>query len=89
MHGTVHDANHSREVQCFLRGSAKYPTLKSVCANFGYGKTMLAFVENLLNKTIEISEPQNGRCSPKDGSLNEPLLGSIIIQDCLKSTKFL
>ncbi|WP_279337738.1 hypothetical protein [Holospora curviuscula] len=43
---------------------------------------MLAFVRNSLNKTIEISEPQ-------DGSLNEPWLGSIIIQDCLKRTKFL
>ncbi|PPE06932.1 hypothetical protein HCUR_00043 [Holospora curviuscula] len=46
-------------------------------------------MENLLNKTIEISEPQNGRCSPKDGSLNEPWLGSIIIQDCLKRKKWL
>ncbi|PPE03563.1 hypothetical protein [Holospora curviuscula] len=48
---------------------------------------MLAFVGNGLNKTIEISEPQDGLRSPKDGSLNEPLLGSMIIQGCLKRTK--
>ncbi|WP_279337370.1 hypothetical protein [Holospora curviuscula] len=40
---------------------------------------MLAFVGNGLNKTIEILEPQDGRYSPKDESLNEPWLGSIII----------
>ncbi|PPE03875.1 hypothetical protein [Holospora curviuscula] len=80
MHGTVHDASHSRGVQCFSRGYAKYPTLKSVFVDAGYGKTMLEFVENLLNKTIEISEPQNERCLPKNGFLNEPWLGSIIIQ---------
>ncbi|PPE05369.1 hypothetical protein HCUR_00328 [Holospora curviuscula] len=57
VHGTVYDANHSRGVQCFLRDSAKYPTLKSVFVDFGYGKTMLAFVGNGLNKTIKISEP--------------------------------
>ncbi|WP_165780708.1 hypothetical protein [Holospora curviuscula] len=44
---------------------------------------------NVLNKTIEISEPQDGLLSPKDGSLNEALLDSIIIQDCLKRTKLL
>ncbi|PPE03272.1 hypothetical protein [Holospora curviuscula] len=55
VHGTVHDANHSRGVQCFLRGSAKYPTLKSVFVDAGYGKTMLKFVGKVLNKTIKIS----------------------------------
>ncbi|PPE05292.1 hypothetical protein [Holospora curviuscula] len=50
---------------------------------------MLAFMRNGLNKTIEISEPQDGLRSPKDGSLNEPWLASIIIQDCLKRTKWL
>ncbi|WP_279337597.1 hypothetical protein [Holospora curviuscula] len=40
---------------------------------------MLKFVRNSLNKTIKIAEPQDGRCSPKDGFLNEPWLGSIII----------
>ncbi|WP_165780780.1 hypothetical protein [Holospora curviuscula] len=48
---------------------------------------MLKFVENVLNKTMEISEPQYGLHSPKDGSLNESWLGSIIIQDCLKRTQ--
>ncbi|WP_243397251.1 hypothetical protein [Holospora curviuscula] len=50
---------------------------------------MRAFLRNSLNKTIEISEPQDGLRSPKDGSLNEPWLGSSIIQDCLKCTKWL
>ncbi|PPE06962.1 hypothetical protein [Holospora curviuscula] len=50
---------------------------------------MLAFSGNILNKTIEISEPQDGLNSPKDGSLNEALLGSITIQNCLKRTKLL
>ncbi|WP_165780773.1 hypothetical protein [Holospora curviuscula] len=44
---------------------------------------------NVINKTMEISEPQDGRCSPKDRSLNDALLGSTIIQDCLKRTKVL
>ncbi|PPE03504.1 hypothetical protein [Holospora curviuscula] len=76
-------------MQCFLKGFAKYPTLKGVCADAGYGKTMLAFMRNGLNKTIEISEPQNRLRSPKDGSLNEPWLGSSVIQDCLKRRKWL
>ncbi|WP_165780783.1 hypothetical protein [Holospora curviuscula] len=50
---------------------------------------MLTFVRNSLNKKIESTEPQDGRCSPKDGFLNKPWLGSIIIQDCLKRTKVL
>ncbi|PPE04029.1 hypothetical protein [Holospora curviuscula] len=50
---------------------------------------MLAFVGNVLNKTIEISELQDGLHSPKDGSLNELWLGSISIQDCLKRTKLM
>jgi len=34
----------------------KYPSLKGVCADAGYGKTMVEFVEKTLEKTIEISE---------------------------------
>ncbi|PPE06887.1 hypothetical protein [Holospora curviuscula] len=85
VHGTVYDANHRREGAMLLCNTI--PTVKSVFVDAGYGKTMLAFVRNGLNKTIEISEPQDRLCSPKDRSLNEPLLGSIIIQDCLKRTK--
>ncbi|WP_279337771.1 hypothetical protein [Holospora curviuscula] len=34
-----------------------WKTHASVCADSGYGKPMLAFVRNGLNKTIEISKP--------------------------------
>ncbi|WP_242837221.1 hypothetical protein [Holospora elegans] len=34
----------------------KYPTLKGVCADAGYRTPMEAFVRNILNKTIVISE---------------------------------
>ncbi|WP_242837196.1 hypothetical protein [Holospora elegans] len=34
----------------------KYPTLKGVCADVGYRNPMEAFVRNILNKTIAISE---------------------------------
>ncbi|WP_165780682.1 hypothetical protein [Holospora curviuscula] len=50
---------------------------------------MLAFVSNGLNEIVEISEPQDRLRSPKDRSLNESWLGSIIIQDCLKIRKLL
>ncbi|PPE03166.1 hypothetical protein [Holospora curviuscula] len=75
-HNTVGGCN------VFQEALQQYPTLKGVCVDAGYGKTMIEFLGNVLNKTIEISEPQ-------DGSLNEPLLGSMIIQDCLKRTKWL
>ncbi|PPE05318.1 transposase [Holospora curviuscula] len=92
VHATVDDANQHDTVRgrnIVQKALPQYPTLKGVCADSGYGKTMLAFVGNGLNKTIEISEPQDGRYSPKDRSLNESLLGSIIIQDCLKIRKLL
>ena len=34
----------------------KYPSLKGVCADAGYRKTMVDFVEKVLKKTIVISE---------------------------------
>ena len=34
----------------------KYPSLKGVCADAGYCKTMEQFVEKVLKKTIEISQ---------------------------------
>ncbi|WP_242837156.1 hypothetical protein [Holospora elegans] len=34
----------------------KYPKLKGVCADAGYRNPMEAFVRNILNKTIAISE---------------------------------
>ncbi|PPE05561.1 transposase [Holospora curviuscula] len=92
VHATVHDANQRDTVRgctIFQEALQHYPTLKGVCADTGYGKPMLAFVRNSLNKTIEISEPQDGLRSPKDGFLNEPWLGSSIIQVCLKNTKVL
>ena len=33
----------------------KYPSLKGVCGDAGYRGTMVKFVRNILNKTIEIS----------------------------------
>ena len=90
VHGTVDNANHSRG-GCNIVQEVRqdYPTLKNGFVDAGYEKPMLAFVRNDLKKTIEISEPQDGLDFPKDGFLNEPWLGSSIIQDCLKRTKWL
>jgi transposase len=54
----VHAANiHDTVAGCtvFEQALRKYPTLKGVCADAGYRKTMEDFVKNTLHKTIEIS----------------------------------
>ena len=55
----VHAANtHDTVGGCkvFQKTLEKYPTLKGVCADAGYRKTMEEFVKNILKKTIDISE---------------------------------
>ena len=59
LHIKVHEANtHDTVGGClvFQKALEKYPTLKGVCADAGYRKTMEEFVEKVLKKTIEISE---------------------------------
>ena len=59
LHIKVHQANtHDTVGGCpvFEKALEKYPTLKGVCADAGYRKTMEEFVEKVLKKTIEISE---------------------------------
>jgi putative transposase len=59
LHIKVHAANiHDTVSGCdvFEEALAKYPSLKGVCADAGYRKTMKEFVEQVLKKTIEISE---------------------------------
>jgi putative transposase len=56
---TVHAANiHDTVSGCevFRRALKKYPTIKGVCADAGYRKTMKVFVEQVLKKTIIISQ---------------------------------
>ena len=58
LHVKVHEANtHDTVAGCevFREAVAKYPSLKGVCADAGYRKTMEEFVENVMKKTIEIS----------------------------------
>ncbi|PPE03876.1 hypothetical protein HCUR_00654 [Holospora curviuscula] len=53
MHGTVYDANQHdtvRECNVFQEPLKNYSTLKGVCADAEYRKTMLKFVENVLNQ---------------------------------------
>ena len=55
----VHAANiHDTVSGCdvFEKVLEKYPTINGVCADSGYRKTMVNFVENKMNKTIEISK---------------------------------
>lgn len=55
----VHAANtHDTVGGCkvFQKTLEKYPTLKGVCADAGYRKTMEEFVKEILKKTIDISE---------------------------------
>ena len=40
----------------FEEALKKYPSLKGVCADAGYRKTMEEFVQKVLKKTIDISE---------------------------------
>ena len=55
----VHAANiHDTVAGCnvFQKALEKYPSLKGVCADAGYRKTMEEFVRQILEKSIEISE---------------------------------
>jgi len=59
LHVKVHAANtHDTVAGCrvFEAALQKYPTLKGVCADAGYRKTMEQFVAGVLKKTIAISE---------------------------------
>lgn len=56
---SVHAANlHDTVAGCLVFKSAceKYPSLKGVCADAGYRKTMENYVKNILKKTIDISQ---------------------------------
>jgi putative transposase len=58
LHVHVHAANiHDTVAGCrvFEEALQKYPTLKGVCADAGYRKTMEEFVVGVLKKTIAIS----------------------------------
>jgi transposase len=58
LHVKVHAANtHDTVAGCkvFEEALKKYPTLKGVCADAGYRKTMEEFVQKVLQRTIEIS----------------------------------
>jgi transposase len=58
LHVKVHAANTHDTVagcQVFKEACDKYPTLKGVCADAGYRKTMEDFVTNVLKRTIDIS----------------------------------
>jgi len=58
LHVKVHAANtHDTVSGCSIFEAAlqKYPTLKGVCADAGYRKTMEEFVTGVLKKTLEIS----------------------------------
>jgi len=55
----VHAANTHDTVAggpVFEAACKKYPSLKGVCADAGYRKTMEEYVKNVLNRTIEISQ---------------------------------
>ena len=59
LHVKVHAANIHDTVSggaVFQEALKKYPTLKGVCADAGYRKTMEEFVKKVLKKVIEISE---------------------------------
>ncbi len=59
LHIKVHAANtHDTVAGCdvFEEALQKYPSLKGVCADAGYRKTMEEFVKERLNKTIRISK---------------------------------
>jgi hypothetical protein len=58
LHVKVHAANtHDTVAGCcfFEENLKKYPSLKGVCADASYRKTMEEFVKKILKKTIEIS----------------------------------
>lgn len=59
LHVKVHAANTHDTVaggEVLKEALKKYPTLKGVCADAGYRKTMEEFVTKVLEKTIEISQ---------------------------------
>jgi putative transposase len=59
LHVKVHAANiHDTISGCtvFEETLKKYPSLQGVCVDAGYRKTMAHFVQDVLNKIIEISE---------------------------------
>jgi putative transposase len=59
LHIKVHEANvHDTVGGCIFFEDAlrKYPSLKGVCADAGYRKTMEEFVRDSLEKTIGVSE---------------------------------
>jgi putative transposase len=59
LHVKIHEANTHDTVgggPVFQKALEKYPTLKGVCADAGYRKTMEEFVQKILRKHIEISE---------------------------------
>ena len=59
LHVKVHAANISDTVAgcgVFKEATQKYPTLKGICADAGYRKTMEEFVKSILGRTIEVSE---------------------------------
>ena len=59
LHVKVHAANiHDTVAGCdvFKEALSKYPTLKGVCADAGYRKTLEEFVSNILGRTIAISK---------------------------------
>lgn len=58
LHIKVHAANIHDTVSgqvVFYDACEKYPTIKGVCADAGYRKTMENFVRNVMRKSIEIS----------------------------------
>lgn len=58
LHIKVHGANIHDTVaggEVFKKALEKYPRLKGVCADAGYRKTFKKFVENVLQKIVEIS----------------------------------
>lgn len=62
----MHAANtHDTVAGCrvFEETLMNYPTLKGVCADAGYRKTMEEFVEKSLKKTIQISACITPGCS--------------------------
>ena len=86
LHVKVHEANiHDTVGGCrvFKEALEKYPSLKGVCADAGYRKTMENFVQKILKKTIEISK----RIVPgwavigKRWIIERILLGSMVIDD--------
>lgn len=59
LHVKVHAANIHDTISgqvVFYEACEKYPTIKGVCADAGYRKTMENFVKKIMEKSIKISE---------------------------------